>query len=354
MFSIFDKYVGKLVLFTILVVAVVLIILTALITFVDQLRYIGRGDIDFSFLIVHVLLQVPEMLVMMFPISVLLGCVIALGSLAKNSELVVLQSFGISKQGIIMLAIKTIIPLIIVVALVSEFVVPPVQQYAASRYSAVANRGQLSITHQGLWLRENNYFFSIRFTMSDGSIQDISRYEFDKLELKSLCTAKAGIFNGKNWDMFDVVKNTFTDKQVHKEQVATEKWDLGLNPSRIETLSLNGLYLTIGGLLDYINYLEENNLDARTYRLELYNKLVMPFAIIIMLLLAASTVFGPLRSMTMGARVVMGIALGFLFYIANQIGAPLALVYGVPPLISACAPSILFLFLAIALLRRRA
>ena len=105
--------------------------------------------------------------------------------------------------------------------------------------------------------------------------------------------------------------------------------------------------------IDYINYLEENNQDASSYRLELYNKFMSPLTMIVMLLLAASTVFGPLRSMTMGARVLAGIALGFGFYLANQIGAPFALVYGIPPILGASLPTLVFMLLAIALLRRK-
>ena len=79
-----------------------------------------------------------------------------------------------------------------------------------------------------------------------------------------------------------------------------------------------------------------------------------PFNMIVMLLLAASTVFGPLRSMTMGARVLAGITLGFSFYLTNQIGAPFSLVYGIPPLIGASFPTLVFLLIAIILLRKKA
>ena len=49
--GILDKYVAKQVLFTIILVSFFLLILVALITFIDQMRYIGRGEIDFTFLI---------------------------------------------------------------------------------------------------------------------------------------------------------------------------------------------------------------------------------------------------------------------------------------------------------------
>ena len=152
--------------------------------------------------------------------------------------------------------------------------------------------------------------------------------------------------------MRGVRKTEYTENKVIRTNLAEEKWSLNLTPERVEVVGVKGYNLTARGLIDYINYLEENNQDASSYRLELYNKFMSPLTMIVMLLLAASTVFGPLRSMTMGARVLAGIALGFGFYLANQIGAPFALVYGIPPILGASLPTLAFMFLAIVLLRR--
>ncbi|MGL5500171.1 MAG: LptF/LptG family permease, partial [Plesiomonas shigelloides] len=73
----------------------------------------------------------------------------------------------------------------------------------------------------------------------------------------------------------------------------------------------------------------------------------------VMMLLALSFIFGPLRSVTMGARVLTGICFGFVFYGADQIFGPLSLVYHVPAVIGAAFPSVLFLGLSWYLLTRR-
>lgn len=74
---------------------------------------------------------------------------------------------------------------------------------------------------------------------------------------------------------------------------------------------------------------------------------------LVMLLLALSTIFGPLRSMNMSSRILSGIALGFGYYVLNQIVAPFSLVYGVPPIIGASFATMVFAALAIYLLRRK-
>ncbi|MDY6058694.1 MAG: LptF/LptG family permease [Candidatus Onthovivens sp.] len=72
-----------------------------------------------------------------------------------------------------------------------------------------------------------------------------------------------------------------------------------------------------------------------------------------MVLLGASTVFGPLRSASVGARVVVGIVVGFVFYAVNEILAPFTIFYGVPPIVGATLPTSIVLVVAIYLLRKR-
>lgn len=63
--------------------------------------------------------------------------------------------------------------------------------------------------------------------------------------------------------------------------------------------------------------------------------------------------FWPLRSVTMGARILSGVIAGFSFYISSEFFGPLSLVYGLPPLFGALAPSLVFLAIALGLLGRK-
>jgi lipopolysaccharide export system permease protein len=72
-----------------------------------------------------------------------------------------------------------------------------------------------------------------------------------------------------------------------------------------------------------------------------------------MMLMALSFIFGPLRSVPMGVRVVTGISFGFLFYVLDQIFGPLSLVYNMPPVLGALLPSMLFLLISVYMLLKR-
>ncbi|MCR5085256.1 MAG: LPS export ABC transporter permease LptG [Succinivibrionaceae bacterium] len=355
MLRILDRYVGRTVLFSILLVSVCLTFLMALVTFVDHLRYLGRGDVDFAFLLEYLAYEIPGMVVLFFPVAVLIGGVIGLGMMARSSEIIILQSIGMSRMGIIMSALKTQLPLIVLMMVVSELVVPPCEQRAEARYNEVAKAGQIAVTHNGLWLREGNTFIGIAQILSDDTLRGVTRYVLEHDRIISMSSADSGAYADGHWVMQNVTVNSFDEEgKVRIERRPTDQWHLNLTPDRVEVVGVKGYYLTMKGLWDYVRYLEENHQDASQYRLELYTKICSPFTVVVVLLLAASTVFGPLRTMTMGARVLAGITLGFGFYVLNQVVAPFSLVYGLPPSLGATLPTVIFAALAVFLLRRKA
>lgn len=72
-----------------------------------------------------------------------------------------------------------------------------------------------------------------------------------------------------------------------------------------------------------------------------------------MMLLALSFIFGPLRSVTAGARIFNGCLFWILFYIINEIFGPLSLVYNITPIAGALMPSLVFIIIIWWLLSRK-
>jgi lipopolysaccharide export system permease protein len=71
-----------------------------------------------------------------------------------------------------------------------------------------------------------------------------------------------------------------------------------------------------------------------------------------MLLVALSFIFGPLRSTTMGARILLGVITGFSFHVFNEVFAPISQVYNIPPLLAALLPGMVFATAALYILTR--
>jgi lipopolysaccharide export system permease protein len=110
-------------------------------------------------------------------------------------------------------------------------------------------------------------------------------------------------------------------------------------------------YLTLPGLVNYIDYLRQNAQDTRLYEQALWAKIVKPFSILAMIILAVPLVRGNARSTAVGQRVFMGALAGIIFHLANQISVNLGVVYQIHPAISVVVPTILLYLLIISLLR---
>ena len=80
--------------------------------------------------------------------------------------------------------------------------------------------------------------------------------------------------------------------------------------------------LSISGLHNYVKYLKSSGQDAGRYQLNMWSKIFQPLSVAVMMLMALSFIFGPLRSVPMGVRVVTGISFGFVFYVLDQIFWP--------------------------------
>ncbi len=354
MYGILDRYLGRNFIVMVLVISVCLTLLTGLITFIDKTRYIGRGDVDFWFVFYYLIHFLPGFLVMFFPVSVLLGAVISLGMMARNSEIIVMQSVGLSRLNITLIALKSLVPFILVVMAIGEFVVPGLETRAEARLTEVSSGNKITVSKTGIWLREGDSFIGIQRVLSDGTLQNIVRYDVEDNRVIHEYRAKSATYQNDNWLMQEVMIRNYRERDIEIDFVKEQQWKLNLNPERVNVVGNNPAnVLTIKGLIDYISYLNDNKQDASRYKLQLYNKLIGPISNIVMLMLALSTVFGPLRSMHMGARILAGISLGFGYYVLNQIVVPFSLVYGIPPLIGASCATIIFGILAVFLLRRR-
>ncbi|WP_411907487.1 LptF/LptG family permease, partial [Salmonella enterica] len=73
----------------------------------------------------------------------------------------------------------------------------------------------------------------------------------------------------------------------------------------------------------YVKYLKSSGQDAGRYQLNMWSKIFQPLSGAVMMLMALSFIFGPLRSVPMGVRGVTGISFGFVFYGLDPLFCPL-------------------------------
>jgi len=357
MFKVLDRYIGKTIFNTIMLTLFMLVSLSGIIKFVDQLRKTGQGAYTALDAGYYTLLSVPKDIEIFFPMAALLGALLGLGTLAQRSELVVMQASGFTRMQVELAVMKTAIPLVLLTMAVGEFVAPQGEQMARNYRAQQLYGGSLVSTQNGLWAKDGNDFIYIERIKGDNEIDGVSIYKFsDQRRLLSVRYAASAAWDAdkKVWALSQVDESDLQDaKQITGSQSLSGEWKTNLTPDKLGVVALDPDALSITGLYNYSKYLKQSGQVAGRYQLNMWSKIFQPLSVAVMMLMALSFIFGPLRSVPMGVRVVTGISFGFVFYVLDQIFGPLTLVYGIPPLIGALLPSASFFLISLWLLLRR-
>ncbi len=353
MFKILDLYIGRTIIATTSLVLVTFVGLSAIIKYVEQLRKVGQGSYDLLQALFYVLLSIPRDVEMFFPMAALLGALIGLGMLASSSELVVMQAAGFSKLNIGMSVLKTAVPLMILVTLLGQWGAPQAQKMARDLRAFSTSGGAILSVRTGVWARDANDFIFLGKIEND-ELYGINMWRFtDEKQLETVIHArKATYLSDKTWLMKDVqLTSMANDIEISKQDLDEFHWTTSLEPDKLAVVTVKPEELSLGGLYDYVSFLKASEQDPSRYELAFWRKVTQPFSIGVMMLMALSFIFGPLRSVTMGARILSGVVAGFSFYISSEFFGPLSLVYNIPPVIGAVMPSLVFLTIAILLMR---
>jgi len=355
MFGVLDRYIGKTIFNTIMMTLFMLVSLSGIIKFVDQLRKVGQGDYSAMGAGLYTLLSVPKDIEIFFPMAALLGALMGLGTLASRSELVVMQASGFTRLQIAAAVMKTAIPLVLLTMAIGEWVAPQGEQLARNFRSQALYGGSMLSVQNGVWAKDGHDFIFIERVVSDNQLAGVNIYHFDDANrLQTLRYAASASFNNGIWRLAQVDESDLTDtKQIAGRQTLSGEWKTNLTPDKLGVVALDPESLSITGLYDYVRYLKQSGQEANRYLLNMWSKIFSPFSVAVMMLMAVSFIFGPLRSVAMGVRMITGISFGFLFYVLDQIFGPLSLVYSMPPLFGALLPSMAFLFISVALLLKR-
>lgn len=350
--KILDRYIATTVIGSSLMTLLVLASLAAFFSFLGQM-----SDLSDTFGVwqaaEYVILTLPRRAYELFPTSVLLGSLLGLGALASNSELIVMRAAGLSVRRIAWSVIKSGVLLMLVAILLGEVIGPPAEQYAQTMRAAAQSRSISLQGEYGFWARDGSRFVHIRKVLPGTRLEDISIYEYnDNHELQSVTIANSARYENNKWLLTDIRQSKISVTGVSTRTLENTYWESLLKPEVLDVLPVQPENLSARSLHQYVEHLQNNNLDSRRYELAFWIKVVTPLSALVMLIVAMPFVFGPLRSTGTGLRILTGVLVGMGFFLLNQGLNQVGLVYGFNPILSATMPSILFAIIGVIALKR--
>lgn len=350
---ILDRYLGQTIAIYTGIVFLVLLALFSFTMFVTELGDVGKGDYSLLLAAQYVVLSLPRLSYQLFPAIALLGTIIGLGVLANSSELLVLRVSGVSIFRIIGAVMKTGLILMVVAIVLGEFVAPITERVALNLRNAALSEQAALMTRQGYWVRDGQNFVFIGALFPDGSLGNIAIYETGiGHQIVSITQAERAFHFDDKWTLQGITRNNVTEDGVTTETIPSQPWNSLLNPRIVGAVSVNPDFLPITSLHQYIDYLHENGLNAQVYEQAFWKKILSPLATGVMVFLGVPFVFGPLRSVPMGPRVVVGAFVGIGFYIVTQVVGFAGQVYGLNSFMVIFSPVCVFFLLGVLLTRR--
>ncbi|MCL6269051.1 LPS export ABC transporter permease LptG [Sansalvadorimonas sp. 2012CJ34-2] len=346
-----DRHIGVTVLAAMMVVLIIIVFLDTLFGFMTQLDAM-RANYQLPEVVRYMVLTMPKRIYEVIPVSALIGCLVGLGSLANNSELVVMRAAGVSLIRICWSVMKPAIVLMLVGLLLSEYVSPITEQMAQTGRK-IARSADGKYTDEGLWHREGDDYMFFNAVEPNGVLYGINIYRFDEnRKLEETVYAERALSQGSHWLLENVETSTYYDDRVDVSSAQTQIWETDLTTTLLKVVVVKPDDLSISGLATYIDYLENQDLQSAEYALALFKKVLQPLAIFALVLIGISFVFGPLRTVSVGLRLFSGVITGVTFMIVQNLMGPLSLVFGFSPFVAILLPILCCFGVGVLLLRR--
>ena len=351
--KLFDLYIFKNILQSVLVVLFIFLALLGFIEFIAQADDIGTGNYGLNQAIQYSLLKLPSAIFQLMPIIILIGSLLALGDMSKNSELLVLLTSGVSLQRMCVSVFFSGMVLCILTVSIGEYISPKMERYADQyrtinkyQYSRLGNTG-------GIWLREGDKIININLLNENKSFGNVSIYQLaENNKLSKISRASsAGIDDFNQWILSNLSETVFNNDGINDNYSRYKIEKTKLNRDLVNLTIVKSENLNIVELYRFISYLDGNELDSSPYRMVFHSRIASLLAIPIMCLLALPFSLGFLRKKGIGYRIILGVMIGLVYFLVQQTLAESAAVYNFEPFLVGWSPTLLLTILVFSLFR---
>lgn len=346
------RYLAREIYASIALVFATLLMLFAFLDFIHELNVMGYGQYSLGYVVAFVILTIPGHIYELFPVAVLVGTIVALVQMASRSELTIYRASGASTVQMLVALFKIAVPMIVISFLCGELLAPPSERMAQQlRVKATNLPISMQAFRSGVWVKDGRNFVNVQSVMPDTSLSGIEIYRFDDdFHLQEIISAESSSYQPDGWLLKDVVETRFGPQGVTTQQLKTEDWQSALTPSIMSVMLVVPEQMSAYDLYTYSSHLKENKQQSARYEIAMWNKLVYPFALLVMMVLALPFASYHRRSGGIGMMIFMGIVLGLMFHFVGRLFASLGALNDWQPLLSATAMTGLFLLLGVVLI----
>ncbi len=347
-----DRYVFLRVLKYFLLSYFVFISLFVVVEFIGHLdKFLEAGNLKFG--LIYVLSRIPLYTVRILPVSMLISTLISVGDFSSTSELTVVKSLGISIYRFSLPIIVFSVLVFLLSVFVNEVFVPGATKLSRQMYAKIEGKAFSFSLEGSVWYKKGSkVFVNIgKVDVGKGRGEGITVVEVDEnmFPVKRI-DAKEGIYRwGTQWVLEDVFIRDIKNGTLNK--LKTADYDLGISLNDLLFSKVDPEAESFITLLRNIQHLKDMGYNVNSFKVDLYNKISIPFIVIV------AALFGvPLGSYNprnrRGYTILVAAASIVLLWFAVSIFSALGKNGILPPLYASFSPEVGFASLALILFSR--
>ena len=320
-------------------------------------------------------LSLPGFLVLAFPMSVLLSCLLTYGNLSSNSEILALKSLGINNFRIILPSLSLALFMTLLTFIFNDNLVPISNRVAADIMennigkSIKTEKGKynISFSKYGSILDANtnkpidsathltHIFYARRFL--NNVMYEVTVVDLSKKGTKILIAADNGKFVDQlnSWEFSNGEMIITNDEgSVSTISFDTYRYPFDNGPSKLAAIPSDAKNMTISEArkAEEMYAMAGNIKESRKMKVRIYEKITLPFSCIVFSLIGSTLGIKQNIRSSKSQGFGLSIIIIFLYYLTCFVFSSMGIVGLITPFLSAWIPVFIFLGFGTLLVRR--
>jgi lipopolysaccharide export system permease protein len=294
----------------------------------------------------YYLLSLPNFLLQVLPVAVLLSSLLTLGGLARNNEVLAMKMGHVSTLRIALPCIAVGLAASLTAWMTAEYLVPRSSERALNIWRTQVRRlpAHRSTRDSDIWYRaQGNRFVHISLIDPASRLpRGMSIFELaPNFDLVRRVDARAAVWSREGWTLREGYRLELGQAPVRIESFEEMGVPLKEIPEDFAREARAPEEMSYAQLREYIERLVRSGVSVTRYRVDLYAKVAIALASLVMALIGVS--FG-LRTGKAGVMLWVGacIPTGFLYWLILVLGFQLGRGGALPPLVAAWLPNLAF------------
>tara|TARA_Y200000002_G_C22661713_1_gene656024 strand:- start:180 stop:1247 length:1068 start_codon:yes stop_codon:yes gene_type:complete len=326
----------------------ILISINLLIIFLSELKNIGVNEYTLSQITQYTLYLIPQNFLDIFPYALLIGSMIAFGSMAYHSEILAINSNGVGIRKTILIIMFQTFLLATLFTYIGNLISPGFSVHAQELKTNALKKNSIN---KEIWFKGKDYIINAKSMITDKHLKDIEIINIKNGAIDSILEAKEAIFS-THWilnriKIINIDSNQIINKQT--QSISTEKFI----PSQILKSKFNKKrYQSIESLYTNMIFYDDLGIYYEEHKVMFWQKILLPISCCIIVFIGIPFLFTKIRSSNQSQKIIFGILFGITYFVVSSIIINVSLILNISALISVLISMGVFIFIGFYLFNK--